>query len=988
VIRAKQELPAYPGERRYWRSLEELAGEETPGESSGESLAYAAGLDRRELLKLGSVSLALAGLTACTRQPAEKIVPYVRQPEEIIPGKPLFFATAMTLGGYATGLLVESNMGRPTKAEGNPLHPASLGATDVFCQAALYGLYDPDRSQTVTYLEEIRAWPAFLSAMQNALAKAREGKGRGLRILTETVGSPALGAQLRTLLMELPEARWHQWEPANRDSTWEGAAAAFGQPCDTVLSLDKADVILSLDADFLASGPGHLRSVRESSARRRSRDRSRMNRLYAVESTPGVTGASADHRLPMRAADVEAFTRSVAALLGIGAPAGPPTPFTRAVAEDLKAHRRKSLVLAGDGQPPAVHALAHAMNAALENAGVTVSYIDPVPFRPEPQVESFRKLVAEMEAGRVETLVILGGNPAFTAPADVPFAREIEKVNLRVHLSAHSDETSALCQWHVPEAHFLESWSDARAFDGTASIVQPLIAPLYGGKTAHEVIAALTSQPERTSYEIVRDYWKDKLPGDFETSWRRALHDGVIAGTAFAPKAVELSTVSSQLSAPRPKIQNPKSGLEIVFRPDPTIYDGRFANNMWLQELPKPITKLTWDNALLLSPATAGRLGVVSEEVVRITCRGRAIEAAAWILPGHAEDSATLHFGYGRTRGGKSGTRTGFNAYALRASDALAGEAGIEIAKTGRTYKLVTTQRHQNMEGRAIVRAGTLEEYEKHPKFASEMVEAPGPEDSLYRPYKPDVYAWSMAIDLNACTGCNACVVACQAENNIPVVGKVEVSRGHAMHWIRVDRYFEGEPGNPRTLHQPVPCMHCEDAPCELVCPVGATVHSAEGLNDMVYNRCVGTRYCANNCPYKVRRFNYFHYATQFRAPSMRMLSNPDVTVRWRGVMEKCTYCVQRINGAKIQSEKENRRVRDGEIVTACQQACPAEAIVFGDLRDPESRVAKMKASPVNYGLLEELGTRPRTTYLAAVRNPNPAYESEGEGTWEEKKRP
>jgi Fe-S-cluster-containing dehydrogenase component len=989
-------LPVYePAAPRYWRSLEERAGGASSTESSEEMLAqanslrFAAGessagesLDRRELFRLGGVSLALAGLTACTRQPAEKIVPYVRQPEEIVPGKPLFFATAMTLGGYATGLLVESNMGRPTKAEGNPLHPASLGATDVFCQAALYELYDPDRSQTVTYLEEIRAWPAFLSAMQNGLAKARERKGRGLRILAETVGSPALGAQLQALMMDLPEARWHQWEPANRDSAWAGATAAFGQPCDAVLSLDKADVILSLDADFLSCGPGHLRSVREFSARRRSRDRARMNRLYAVESTPGVTGASADHRLPMRAADVEAFARSVAALLNAGAPAGSPTPFARAVAEDLKAHRQKSLVLAGDGQPPVVHALAHAMNAALENAGATVVYIDPVPARSESQVESFRKLVTDMEAGEVDTLVILGGNPAFTAPADVPFARAVEKVRLRAHLSPYRDETSALCQWHVPEAHFLESWSDARAFDGTASIVQPLIAPVFGGKTAHEVVAALTSQPERTSYEIVRDYWKDKLPGDFETSWRRALHDGVIAGTAFVPKAVSVGAAVSS----GPKAGRAEGSLEIVFRPDPTIYDGRFANNAWLQELPKPITKLTWDNALLLSPATAHRLGVASEEVVRITCRGRAIEAAAWILPGHAENSATLHFGYGRTRGGKSGTKTGFNAYALRASDALAGEVGIEIAKTGRTYKLVTTQQHQSMEGRAIVRAGTLEEYEKNPKFAKEMVEAPGPEDSMYRPYPPDVYAWSMAIDLNACTGCNACVVACQAENNIPVVGKVEVSRGHAMHWIRVDRYFEGEPGNPRTLHQPVPCMHCEDAPCELVCPVGATVHSAEGLNDMVYNRCVGTRYCANNCPYKVRRFNYFHYATQFRAPSMRMLSNPDVTVRWRGVMEKCTYCVQRINGAKIQSEKENRRVRDGEIVTACQQACPAEAIVFGDLRDPGSRVAKMKASPVNYGLLEELGTRPRTTYLAAVRNPNPKVE--GEGTWEEKKRP
>jgi len=974
-------LPAYPGERRYWRSLEELAGIEGPGESSEEMVARAAGLDRRELLKFGSVSLALAGLTACTRQPAEKIVPYVRQPEEIVPGRPLFFATAMTLGGYATGLLVESNMGRPTKAEGNPLHPASLGATDAFCQAALYGLYDPDRSETVTYLEEIRSWPAFLSAMRNAVEKAKEGKGRGLRILTETVGSPTLGAQLAALTTELPEARWHQWEPANRDNVLAGAAAAFGQPLDTVLDLSKADVILSLDSDFLACGPGHLRSVREFSARRRSRERGRMNRLYAVESTPGVTGACADHRLPMRAADIEAFARSVAGQLGVIAPEGRSTPFARAVAEDLKAHRQRSLVLAGDGQPPAVHSLAHAMNAALANAGATVAYIDPVPPRPESQMEALRKLVADMEAGQVETLVILGGNPGFTAPADIPFVKALEKVKLRAHLSPYQDETSALCQWHVPEAHFLESWSDARAFDGTASIVQPLIAPLYGGKTAHEAVAALTSQPERTSYEIVRDYWKDKLGPDFEASWRRALHDGVIAGTTFEPK-VTASKPAITRSSDHPIADS----LEIVFRPDPTIHDGRFANNAWLQELPKPITKLTWDNALLLSPATARRLGVASEDVVRLSYRGHSMEAPVWVLPGHAEESATLHFGYGRSRAGKFGSKAGFNAYALRTSDAPAGATGLEIAKTGRTYPVVTTQHHQSMEGRAIVRAGTLEEYEKNPKFAREMVEAPGLEDTVYQPYKPDLYAWGMAIDLNACTGCNACVVACQAENNIPFVGKHETSRGHAMHWLRVDRYFEGDPANPRTVHQPVPCMHCENAPCELVCPVEATAHSAEGLNDMVYNRCVGTRYCANNCPYKVRHFNFFHYATQFRAPSMRMLANPDVTVRWRGVMEKCTYCVQRINGAKIQSEKENRRVRDGEVVTACQQACPAEAIVFGDLADRESRVARMKASPVNYSLLEELGTRPRTTYLAAVRNPNPGVEGKGGGTWEEKK--
>jgi Fe-S-cluster-containing dehydrogenase component len=1003
VIRVKHELPVYPARPKYWKSLEELEGKVPRGETSQEMVAWAAGMDRREMFQLAGVSLALAGLTACTRQPAEKIVPYVRQPEEITPGKPLFFATAMSLSGYATGLLVESHMGRPTKIEGNPLHPASLGATDAFSQASIYDLYDPDRSQTLTHLGEIRAWPAFLSAMRASVEKAREKKGAGLRILTETVGSPTLAAQLRALLMDLPQARWHQWEPANRDNVWAGSSMAFGQPADCLLDLSKADVILSLDADFLACGPGHLRSVRDFAARRRTRERAAMNRLYAVESTPGVTGASSDHRMPMRASEVEGFAQAVAAIVE-GGPGVSASPFARAAAEDLKAHRGRSLVLAGDGQPPSVHALAHALNDALGNSGQTVFCIDPIPARPESHADSLKQLVADMQAAAVDTLVIIGGNPAFTAPADLPFGLALERVRVSAHLSPHQDETSALCRWHVPEAHYLESWSDARAFDGTTSIVQPLITPLYNGRTAHEVVASLTSQPERSSYEIVRDYWKERMGGDFEGAWRRALHDGIVAGSASSAKTLRLRSRREESPegpegrslAPReasassptwgregqaPPLRHGATGsnLEIVFRADPTIYDGRFANNGWLQELPKPITKLTWDNAVLLAPATAKRLSLANEDVARLSFRGRTLEAPVWIVPGHAEDSATLHFGYGRRRAGRLGTKTGFDAAVLRPSDALAGGAGLEIAAAGKTYPLATTQHHANMEGRALIRSATLEEFEKHPEFVREMAEAPAPEDSVYHPFPQHEYAWAMAIDLNACTGCNACVVACQAENNIPTVGKRETSRGHAMHWIRVDRYFEGDPGNPRTHHQPVPCMHCENAPCELVCPVGATVHSAEGLNDMVYNRCVGTRYCANNCPYKVRHFNYFHYATQYRAPSMRMLANPDVTVRWRGVMEKCTYCVQRITGAKIAAEKENRRVREEEIVTACQQACPAQAIVFGDLKDARSAVSRARRAPFHYGLLEELGTRPRTTYLAAVRNPNPAVE----GSWD-----
>ncbi len=975
-----------------WRSLEEL---EQTGEFD-ESLHRefpentVEGFDRRELFKFLGASLALAGLTACTRQPAEKIVPYVRQPEEIVPGKPLFFATAMTLGGYATGLLIESHMGRPTKAEGNPLHPASLGATDAFSQASLYGLYDPDRSQTLTFLEEIRPWSAFLGAMRLALEAQSANKGAGLRILTETVSSPTLAAQLAAFLKAFPNVKWHQWEPASRDNARAGARLAFGQPVETVLRVEKADVILSLDSDFLSCGPGHLRYAREFAARRRMLARRSPqgeggNRLYAIESTPTNTGAVADHRLPLRAEAVEGFARRIAAGLGnVSGSTASSDSFAMALLADLQKHLGASLILAGDRQPPAVHVVAHAMNAALENVGKTLYYTDPVEADPVDQPESFKELVLDMKAGRVETLLILGGNPAFTAPADLPFAEALQKVKLRAHLSLYQDETSALCQWHIPEAHFLESWSDARAFDGTASIVQPLIAPLYNGKSAHEVLAVLSEQPEKSAYELIREHWRPKMAGDFEASWRRALHDGVIQGTAFSPKALTVKSPPPSAQRPAP---NASEGLEIIFRADPTIHDGRFANNGWLQELPKPLTKLTWDNVAMISVATARRLGLEKEDVVLLRYRGRNVRAPVWIEPGHPDDSVTVHFGYGRTRAGRLGTHAGFNAYAIRTSDAPDFGRPLEITKTGSRFALASTQKQQNidgLEGREPVRAAALAQYRRHPGFAQEKEGEPGPNRSLYKPMPSQDYAWGMAIDLGSCVGCNACVVACQAENNIPVVGKREVTRGRAMHWLRIDHYYRGEPENPEHHFQPVPCMHCENAPCEVVCPTAATVHSAEGLNDMVYNRCVGTRYCANNCPYKVRRFNFYHYSTQFRAPSMRMLANPDVTVRWRGVMEKCTYCVQRINKSKIDGELENRRVRDGEILTACQQACPAEAIVFGDVGDPQSRVSKMKATPLNYGLLAELGTRPRTTYLAKVKNPNP--ELAPGTTWSEAK--
>ena len=983
-----------PHERRLWRGLEELAG--TPEyrdflecEFPHDPRQDEKGVSRRDALKLMAASAALAGLTACTKLPAEKIVPYAQQPpENFVPGKPLFYATAMPLAGYAMGLLVESHLGRPTKVEGNPSHPASLGAADVFAQASVLTLYDPDRSQVVIYRGRIGSWSTFLTAVEQERNDLMIRKGAGLRILTGTVTSLTLADQIQSLLAQFPQAKWHQYEPCGRDHGREGAKLACGEYVNLVYHFDQADVVVSLDADFLSAGPGALRYAHDFADKRRVvGPRSAMNRLYVVESTPTSTGAMADHRLPLRATEVENFARALAEELGVKtiaasnpAPPGVPAGWISALGRDLEKHRGACLVLAGEQQPPAVHALAHVLNDALGNRGKTVSYISPVEANPTNEMASLRELVADMQAGQVDTLIILGGNPVYSAPADLRFGENLLKVKTRIHLSLFEDETAELCHWHVPEAHFLEAWSDARAFDGTISIMQPLISPLYNGKSAHEILAVLTGQAGAAGHDLVRDYWRRQKPkAGFEQFWQQSLHDGVVQGTALPAKAIKLNPAFPAQHAPAGA---PEGRMEIVLRPDPTVWDGSFANNGWLQELPKPLTKLTWDNAALVSPATALKLGVTNGDVVKLRGDGREVNAPIWIMPGHADESLTVHLGYGRRRAGRVGTGTGFNAYLLQSS-AQPGIGSVEVQKTGRNYQLVTTQHHHIMgkEGAAVeeesvaarqrklVRVATLEEFRQDPNFAREAGEENAP--SLYPAYQYDGNAWGMAIDLNSCTGCNACVVACQSENNIPVVGKDEVARGREMHWIRVDTYFQGGLQNPETYNEVVLCMHCENAPCEYVCPVGATLHSPEGLNEMIYNRCVGTRYCSNNCPYKVRRFNFKLYA-DWTTPSLEPLRNPDVTVRSRGVMEKCTYCIQRINASKIAAEKEDRPVRDGEILTACQQTCPTQAIVFGNINDPNSRVAKLKAQSRNYGLLTDLNTRPRTTYLAKLRNPNP----------------
>ena len=969
-----------PESRRleYWRSLEELAQTEefrafVEDEFPNRTLDWNDPSSRRRFLTLMGASIALAGASACTVQPKELIVPYVRQPEEFVPGIPLFYATSVNVGGMATGVLVESHLGRPTKIEGNPNHPASLGATDAATQASVLTLYDPDRSQVVTRDGYIDSWGNFITALARARDTAGLKKGAGFRLLTGTVTSPTLAAQIHEFLTAFPEVKWHQWDPCGRHSARAGAIAAFGRPINTTYRLDPANVIVSLDADFMCSMmPGSLRYAHDYAARRRSAAADPgmpPPRLYAAEGTPSITGGMAEHRFPMRTSEVEAFAVALAQQFKLPVTGtAAQSPAINAIAADLNANRGSSLVIAGEYQPPRVHAIVHAINQSLGNVGKTVIYTDPVEVNPIDQPASIAELVRDINSGAVETLLILGGNPVYDAPADLNFLDALKKVNLRAHLALYSNETAAWCHWQVPEAHYLESWSDARAYDGTAGIVQPLIAPIYGGKTTHDLMNVLLDRADRSSHDTVRDYWQAQHKGaDFGDYWQISLHDGVLAGTAFA----EITPPPAKIPEPAAA---PASGLEVVFRPDPAVGDGAMSNNAWLQEMPKPQNKMTWDNAVWISPRSAERYGVTTGDVIEIAYSGRKVDGPVWILPGHADESLTIHFGYGRTRAGRVANGIGFDAYSLRTGAAMWQATGVEITRKSHGYPFATTQHTQTMEERDPFRVATFAAYHAKPDFANPPEDRVPDDHTLFPLWPYNNHKWGMSIDLSACIGCQACAIACQAENNIAVVGKTEVAKGRHMHWIRVDRYYKGALEDPEMYFQPVPCMHCENALCELVCPVAATVHSGEGLNEMVYNRCVGTRYCSNNCPYKVRRFNFLLYS-DWDTQSLWGVRNPDVTVRSRGVMEKCSYCVQRINRAKIDAEKQDRPLKDGEIVTACQQACPAEAIVFGDLNDPNSRVARLKRQQRDYGLLQELDTRPRTTYLARLRNPNPALE-------------
>ena len=989
LLEAREKLSAQGPE--YWRSLEELAQdpefrERLHREFPKGASQWLPSLSRRDFLSLMAASLALAGLSGCVKQPLEQIVPYVIQPDDIVPGKPKFYATAMTFSGYAIPLLVESHMGRPTKIEGNPQHPASLGGSDLFSQASILDLYDPDRSQMVTYQGQTSSWFSFIGAILPTLLTKPDQQ---IRFLTPSISSSTLANQLRSVLGKYPNARWHQWEPVNRDLVRAGSQLAFGEYVETQYKFEKAEVILSIDADFLyPTFPGFHRHTREWANRRRPDPEQRpfadvsgnlfagspMNRLYALESTPTVTGAKAEHMLKLRPTEIQQRFRTIATRLGVNAGAGGSSPdsdqqnkLLNAIVADLKAHRGTSLVVVGDDMPAEIHALAHALNEMLGNVGQTVIHTDPVLAEPVDQTTSIKELAADMSAGRVDLLVILGGNPAYDAPADLGFADALKRVPGSIYHGSHVNETAALCKWHINSTHYLEAWSDARSYDGTFGIVQPLIAPLYDGKSEHELLAIFDNRPQESGYALVRSHWIESTPrgNDFEDFWRQAVFNGFIEGTALPARNLRVKTVSFSPA------QNVEQSIELIIRPDPSIYDGRFANNAWLQEVPKPLTELTWDNPIMIGLSMARRLGLENGSVVELTFQGRKVTGATWIQPGHPDNALTVFLGYGRQLCGRVGTGVGYNAYQFRTSGALRGGTGVTLRDTGRKYKLITAQGLQDMENRNLVREATLDEYKADPEFAHRNEEEPPRQDTLYPLFKYTGYAWGMLIDQNACVGCNACVIACQAENNVPVVGKLQVAIGRRMHWLRVDTYYKGDPDNPKAFFQPVPCMQCENAPCELVCPVEATVHSTEGLNDMVYNRCVGTRYCSNNCPYKVRRFNFLLFQ-DWNQPQYKLMRNPEVSVRSRGVMEKCSYCVQRITQARIQAEEEKRLIRDNEIQTACQQACPADAIVFGNINDANSRVGVLKENPRNYGLLADMNTRPRTTYLALVHNPNP----------------
>ncbi len=952
--------------KKYWRSLEQLAKTDKFNEflrnefpKGTSELAGNNHWSRRSFLTTMGASMALAGLAGC-RRPVEKIVPYVVRPEDVDPGVPLKYATTMPFGLSAYGVVVTSHEGRPTFIEGNELHPSSHGAVNPQIQASLLDLYDPDRSKSVLRDGRESSWDDFVAWWQEMHAKYKDNGGEGLAVLSETFNSPTLARLKRQFNETFPKAKWVAWEPISDENIYKGIEMATGQMLQPVYDFSKAKVVLSLDCDFLGTESESISATRGFSEARRVMSQSdEMNRLYVVEPSMTVTGMMADHRVRVGGLNVGSWLDGLHRMLIGLSQTDPELPS--ALVADLQANGSEVLVVAGRRQPAEVHALVAKINALLDSAAA--SYNDPVSAERSDH-EALSELTKAMVSGELETMIVFGGNPMIDAPADLDFVAGAERVRNFVHLSSHLDETSSAAGWHINRAHYLESWGEARAVDGTISVIQPMISPLHDGHDDASVYSLLTNGVETKAYDLVQETVCPMLsPQDSDTRWKRLLHDGVLEDSALSSVLPRLADRAVSFAVTQ--------GAELSFSCG-AVHDGRYANNGWLQELPDPVTKLAWGNAALISPKLAEEYDLENEDVVRLEVDNRSVEIPVWISPGQADNSISVALGYGRTSAGRVGNGVGVDAYKLRTSDNMWFASGVKITKLGRKQELACTQDHGSMEGRPIVRENTLAGYREKAEFFPAELEHP-PLTSLWDEHKYDEgYQWGMSIDLNACTGCNACVIGCQAENNIPVIGKEQVRNGREMHWMRIDRYYAGETDNPEVAVQPMNCQHCEMAPCEQVCPVAATSHDDEGLNVMVYNRCIGTRYCSNNCPYKVRRFNFFNHTNEL-PETIQMAQNPEVTVRSRGVMEKCTYCLQRIVAAKSDAKREGRTVADGEITTACESACPANAIVFGNISNPNSQVAQLRENDRKYRVLEELNTRPRTTYLAKLRNPNPA---------------
>ncbi len=1002
----------------YWKSLNELAQNKeyqnfVEREFPENATELTDGVSRKGFLRVMGASIALAGFAAC-RRPVQKILPYSQQPEDIVPGIPLFYATAMPFQGSLTGLVVENHEGRPTKVEGNDLHPGSWGNTNAYHQATILEMYDPDRSRSPLRNGDKASTNDFVVFAQEFFAD----QNKRVAFISEANSSPTFQSLKEGALRKFDNAKWVTYEPFGEDNNIEGNRIAFGRRLRTHYNYSNADIVVSLDDDFLAAThPNNVEYAKQVTGRRKvTSTNDTMNRIYSVENGFTLTGSFADHRLRVKASEVEAFANALAATLsskisGLNAFSGVNNKFTgsdfiNAMADDLASHTGSSAVSIGFSHSANAHAIVAAINSALNNVGSTVNYLEVPSFDNQNNKQVFADVVTEIKAGNIDAVVMIGTNPSLTAPADLDFSGALSNVGEVIHFGTYRDESSKGASWHVSRSHFLESWGDGFSFGGARSVIQPQIQPLHDSMSEIEFLNAIVYEERVSGYELVQNTFKGYYSRNFENRWKDILHDGLDIRDGYSRARVSLRSVS-------PSQTSGVDGIEIVIRPDASVYDGRFANLGWLQELPDPMTKITWDNVALMSPATASSLGVENEDLVNVAVNGKAVQIAAWIQPGHADDSITLNVGYGREGIGrvadvdsdtsqlfdKTVTAGGVDVYPLRNSNTSLYTSG-EVSKASGTYSISCVQDHHSLEGRDMYRQATLNKYKDTPDYASfkyvHKYAVPGMKEaaelgedqpiSLFneQTYPESEPQWGMAIDLNSCFGCGVCVIACQSENNIPVIGKREVGRGREMHWIRNDRYYMGDEHDPQAVHQPVPCMHCELAPCEQVCPVAATTHSDDGMNQMTYNRCIGTRYCANNCPFKVRRFNFFNYPKEYLTTGedpdiIQMAMNPEVSVRFRGVMEKCTYCVQRVNRAKINTKIEtgSPKPADGTVVTACQQACPADAIYFGDLTDENSEVTKMKRNERNYLMLEELNVRPRTSYIAKLTNPNPALVDE-----------